>query len=129
MTENELNIRRLRAEGKSYRQIEKELGIAKSLVAYYCSPNARKQCRDRQQKRRVNNPLRKKIEDYCVYIIPFEKQEIKEKRIEKFIYWKYRNFGMVQKGRRIWKNPDFTTDQLMKKIGENPTCYITRRAY
>ena len=30
------DILKLRSEGKSYRQIEKELGCSKSLISYHC---------------------------------------------------------------------------------------------
>ena len=49
------DILKLRSEGKSYRQIEKELGCSKSLISYHCGNG--------NEKKRVSktNSTRKEI--------------------------------------------------------------------
>lgn len=44
------DILRLRAEGKTYRQIQKELGCSKSTIAYHCGEGQKTKTRERTQR-------------------------------------------------------------------------------
>jgi helix-turn-helix protein len=44
----------LRAQGKSYREIEKELGCSKGTIAYHCSDGQKEKTVERAKQRRIN---------------------------------------------------------------------------
>ncbi len=54
------NILRLRAEGKSYREIQKELGCSKSTIAYHCGEGQKAKTRYR------TNGLREEIAKFLI---------------------------------------------------------------
>lgn len=58
------DILRLRDLGKSYNEIAKELGCAKSTVSYYCSPSTRRKLATSQRKRR-NTPKKTRYRSEC----------------------------------------------------------------
>jgi hypothetical protein len=45
-------ILHLRSQGKTYREIQKELGCSKSLISYYVNPNGKTSMLNRQNKNR-----------------------------------------------------------------------------
>lgn len=101
------DILRLRAEGKSYRQIEKELGVSFGVIGYHCKENI-------DQK----TPVLLKIACFNGPIL------IKDKtKAITIVNNKYKDLSMAK--RKQLQEPQFTFDQLMEKIGENPVCYLT----
>ncbi len=56
------NILRLRAEGKSYRYIQKELGCSKATIAYHCGEGQKEKTKERTQ--RVRRQTAYKIREY-----------------------------------------------------------------
>lgn len=114
-------ILKLRKDGKSYRQIYKIVGCAKSLVTYYCSDNQKEKSRIRQARRRNKiHPYQKKIETFCESKKKYIKKYInKYKKIEKIIYTKLWTFSC----RGIYTM--LSVNDVIKKFGENPICYLT----
>jgi predicted restriction endonuclease len=47
-------ILKLRAEGKTYDEIKKEIGCSKSTISYYCSSGQQQKARERNRKNRMN---------------------------------------------------------------------------
>lgn len=126
MAKHKENILRLRAEGKSYRQIEKELGCAKSTVAYHCSENEKDNARKRKA-RIPDIPLRKKIDTWR----QSGKFEVKERqKTQKTNKWrvqtKVRMFQRKDRGDTAPKL-DWTYDDVREKIKDFTSCYLTGR--
>ena len=48
------DILKLRAEGRSYNEIQKLLGCSKSTIAYHCGKGQKDKTKKRQNKRRQN---------------------------------------------------------------------------
>jgi hypothetical protein len=74
-------ILHLRAQGKSYRAIASELGCAKSVVSYHCSPGQKEKLNRRAAVYRVSNLrtilTRKILEFSCVKGAKRRKQHVK----------------------------------------------------
>ncbi len=112
----------LRAEGKSYDQICRELNCSKSIVAYHCSESARKKQSDRQRKLRKENVLLKKVDNF--------KQSKHSKKINQFILQpKQLQWHKVRKyrERKSEKSEEFSYKDVVKKFGEQTICYLTGR--
>jgi CRISPR/Cas system Type II protein with McrA/HNH and RuvC-like nuclease domain len=102
------DILKLRAEGKSYSEIQKILGCSKSTIAYYCGSGQKEKAYDRVKKKR------------------------EDKFLEKVDRFKYRNTKIRDFQRR---NPsgtlnakaekNFSMNEVKEKIGKNPICYLT----
>ncbi len=98
MTKWKDQILELRKQGKSYNQICAELGCSKSTVSYHCGQGQK----EKRYQRQIKN--RKKEHPYKRKIIRF--------------HYKSRKMQQYQK-------PTFSVDDVIKKFGENPKCYLT----
>ena len=106
----------LRAQGKSYREIQQELGCSKGTIAYHCGPGQKQKTRERNQQAH-----------------PFTAKS-----------WRFQQKSKRQSSKRpplqsirvrVWKKVyffqgevqpmQFTVDDVIKKFGETPTCYLT----
>lgn len=96
-------ILKLRAEGKSYKQIKKILGCSLSTISYHCSAGQKKKTRERYSKLLDANPLLKKISYF-------------KTRLERFS--RLKKHGPNTK-------LDFNYKDVIEKFGENPKCYLT----
>ena len=54
----------LRSEGKSYKEIEKELGCSRSTISYHCGSGQKEKAYQRVKKQRVLHPWLKKQEHF-----------------------------------------------------------------
>lgn len=117
----------LRDLGKSYDQIVNELNCAKSTISYYCGDGQREKCRSRSRKSRKDNVLSHKI-----YRFKEQKQSdqksclLKNQKILHILNLKRHNFLKNKNGPVMSK--EFSTKDLLAKIGENPKCYLTNRS-
>lgn len=91
------SILQLRSQGLSYRQIEKELGCSRSLVAYYCNPQVKRNWLDRMKANKESNP---------------------EVALRILLRSKYQFFLRGTK-------PSFTFDEFLSFIGSKNKCYLT----
>jgi len=125
--EKKEKILKLRAEGKTYPEIVKIVGCSKSLVSYYCGNNQRAKTWTRTQRHRKKNPLARKIDNF--------KQAKRRGRSfvakstpQKLFYSGVRRFQCKGGGKHNPKSEmTFTKDDVLKKIGPDPTCYLTGR--
>lgn len=110
----------LRAEGKSYRQIEAELGCAKSTVAHHCSEEQRRKARARGDRLRASNGLVRKVE---VFKRPTKtsKAHPGTSTSEKKTYTKVSRF----QGHVPVAEQEFTFQDVLNKHGNSPVCYLT----
>ncbi len=117
-------IQELRADGKSYREIQKILGCAKSSISYHLSPTYKDTI-----KRRVYKDV-KKLTFICKIDRFLRKGHGKRVVITalgkhtKLLYWKIQRFQRGE-GDKMGKNKTFTTQDALNKIGPAPKCYLT----
>jgi IS30 family transposase len=97
-------ILKLRLEGKTYNQISKILGCAKSTICYHCGEG---------QVRKTNERAKKSF-----------------KNLNRILKRKKDNFSRINGSRNGVGNRVcllFSSEEFKRKIGENPTCYLTGR--
>lgn len=100
-------ILKLRAEGYSYRKIEKKLNCSRSLICYYCGINQKQKTVERTRK------LRK------------TEKGIIRRKISTYLRIKVRNFKRGKRDRKT--NSRINYDAAYKIILQNPVCYLTGR--
>lgn len=118
-------IKKLRSEGKSYREIQKILGCSKSTISYHCSEGQKEKNLARTAKKRSNqHPATRKVEAFKARRALKAKTEHFQCRVS--IDSPLREFG---KPRTSMKNINltFTANDVMNKFGENPKCNLTGR--
>lgn len=100
MTILQQEILRLRGEGKTYTEIQKIMNCSKGTISYNCSQEGKKKTKKRCERyRSEKGALYKKLQGFCY------------------------NYG---KRRRTRKNyPLLNLDEVKKKLGDNPICYLT----
>jgi len=115
----------LKKSGLSYNEIQKKLNCSKGTISYHCGLGQKEKSRNRIQKHRNQNVLKKKIEGFN-YCKRKEKTEIKEKdkRIKEIIKLRIWRFSKMENGK--YKKM-FNEEQLLEKIGKEPRCYLTGR--
>ena len=106
----------LRAEGKSYNQISKILNCSKSVISYHCGNGNEKQ-------RALNYKKNKNTLNKCIM---GKVNTFKSRHVTKAIKNKTSNFKRHSKSvvNNITEG-NFTTQDVIDKIGENPKCYLT----
>jgi hypothetical protein len=116
------DILKLRAEGKSFRQISKELGCSRSLVSYHCG-NGNENLRSRTQ-HKTRNPLCKKVSNFKCRCSRSNYKAISSKLKT------FKRKPSVSSGNpsdtvvnNISKN--YTCKDVIDKLGAEPVCYLT----
>lgn len=113
----------LRDQGRTYNQIVDELGCSKSTVSYHVAADQKSKTYTRNLKNRVANPLVKKLNQFRD---PTRKSEVSVRSsvpVEKALRDKVGDYQKVAKK----YNTEFSTKDLLGKIGEDPTCYLSGR--
>lgn len=110
----------LRSQNKSYNEISKELNCSKATISYYLSKDGKEKNYQRtKKKRQTQSPISKKLETFRT-VKKIKKQQNNHSYTAKIaIYKKLHTFnGDIA-------NNMITEEQLLNKIGPNPTCYLT----
>lgn len=126
-------IKQLKSEGVGFSEIVKKLNCSKATVSYHLSETQKnKAARRNREGRLLRHPFVKKIYDFtdskssvCSY-----KMVTKWKAL---LYHKIRAFSMTNQQRKTHHKDGsttgvycmFTADDVIKKFGENPKCYLT----
>ena len=99
-------IIKLRQEGKTYRNIQQEIGCSLSTIAYYCGENQKEKSRNRQIQLRKNDKyvLSRKVDTYIG-------------RVE--------NNNIAYN--KSYQKRDENHKNILNKLIENPVCYLTGR--
>jgi hypothetical protein len=118
-------ILKLRLEGKSYREIEKILGCAKSTIAYHCSERQKILSKARSiKKRESEHPLVRKIEN-------FKARRALKTKTEKFQCRVSINNPrkIIGKSHCSMKDIDiqFKSKDVINKFGDSPICALSGR--
>jgi 5-methylcytosine-specific restriction endonuclease McrA len=119
------DILKLRAEGKSYRQIQKILGCWHSSITYHCGEGQKEKALLRSYKHIAKHPYITKLHQFL-----YDKRFLKKQRarnlphsndkITKILYIKLKFF---YNGEKIM----LSINDIINKLGENPKCYLTGR--
>lgn len=115
------NILKLRAEGKSYREIAAALGCSKSVISYHCGNGNEKKRTKTQSKNR--NPLCKKVSNFKCRC-PRAKYKLISSKLKTF---KRRSSISGNQSNTIVNNitKNYTCKDVINKIGKSPICYLT----
>ena len=119
------DIFRLRSEGKSYRQIEKELGCSRSTISYHLGDGQKEKHHIRVNRLRTTGAnivktklLRfKSVNKEQTKKLNKRRETVKKALKDKHYDFITRNSKMSQDGFSIQEAIDF--------IGDNPICYLT----
>ncbi len=106
-------ILKLRSEGKTYKQISRELGCSTGTICYHCGEGQVEKNRNKLRKRRKEKVLQIKVER-------FQNKKIRT------LSEKSRSFQR-REGSLLGpiKEYTYTYNELLEKIGSNPKCYLT----
>ena len=116
-------ILELKGQGKSYNIIMKELNCSKGTVAYHLGLGQINKSANRQRTRRNSDKLIQKIERFHNDRPLKSNLPNSSLKVQKIIYLKWHRFH-----RGDISMANFTSEDLRKKIGDNPVCYSTGRA-
>jgi CRISPR/Cas system Type II protein with McrA/HNH and RuvC-like nuclease domain len=97
----------LRAEGKSYDEIQAIVGCSKGNISYHCGQGQKQKTRQRTKTSRGKSTLVRKREQFYCKKSQFARRGLPNK-----------------KGKAL---PLFTLEELREKIGDNYTCYLSGR--
>lgn len=125
MTELERKIQELRSQGKSYRQITKLVGCSSSTVCYYLTPGQKEKFTVlRKRFRAKEHPYKNKVYHFLKrkHVIPNKK--VGDAKTRELIVAKILDFHRTR-STNMTNKTTFTMEDVIKKFGENPVCYIT----
>ena len=103
-------ILKLRFEGKSYREIMKELNCSSSTISYYCSEGQKEKSLNRTKNRQLKNSLIKRTENF------------KQRKLRNGV----RDFQRRNKyGLETSVICNFNHNNILDKFGINTQCYLS----
>lgn len=120
-TSRKESILKLRAEGKSFRQIAKQLGCSKGLISYHCgNGNENNRARSQHKKR---NPLCKKVSNFKCRC-PRANYKAISSKLKTF---KRKSQSSGNQSNTIVNNitKNYTCKDVINKLGKDPVCYLT----
>ncbi len=105
-------IKQLRAEGKSYNQIVKEVGCSKSTVCYHCGEGQKAKNAAATKRLRSAHSIVQRVERF-----KGKKRKNALSKIRDFRRRKGSHFGAV--------THTYTWKDVLERLGPAPVCYIT----
>lgn len=119
-------ILKLRKLGYSYREIEFKLGCSKGTISYHCGDGQKLKCAQRRTKNRSKqHPLVRKIENFHLIEPKKTVPKTNNRTLNKILYQKIVTFSHIHKTKDV--KMLFTVEELLQKIGDNPSCSLTGR--
>lgn len=116
-TKRKEEILKLRELGKTYNEIQDILGCSKSVISYHCGEDKTEKKRVKERNKTAKHKLSRKVSAFKC-------------RIARGVFrGKLKTFKRRNKNRthtivnNLSKN--FSTQDVLNKFGENPTCYLT----
>jgi len=116
----------LRKQGLSYNKIQEILGCSKSTISFHCGCKQKEKKNDRQKKRRLDNCLIQKMESFRNRKYKHITYSLENRDWRDILQIKIRGFSMNRKTKKVKQK--FSLQDLIDKIGDNPTCYLTGRS-
>ena len=126
------DIIRLRNQGLTYEAIVKRLGCSKSTICYHLSKGRKLRQEEYKQKNRTRYLISKSIDNFKAASRnkktnrPYTKPTYDKKSLTNRLVTKIQRF----RGRKPIKelpNCDYGINDVTKKFGKNPKCYLTGR--
>ncbi len=126
------NIHKLRAENKSYGEIEILLGVSRGTISYHCSHTSREKHKKRTNKYRKGvSPILSKIYRFVRYREIGRKNKSMENKLEKVVYRKLYQFLCTRQYKRkhgrkfLMADSPIKVEEVLAKFGKTPKCYLT----
>lgn len=104
----------LREEGKTYSQIKNILGCSKSTISFHCGKGQKEKSAKRKNLSRTIKPFENKL-------LVFKSRSLKGKVRD---FQRNRLNGFFEEGRIN----DFNEEDVLRKLYNNPICYLTGRS-
>lgn len=119
-------ILNLRKQGLSYNDIQQKVKCSKGTISYHCGKDQKIKKNERQQKRRSENCLISKIDNFKCRKHKNIISESDSRYWRDILQIKIREFSMNRKTKT--SKQEFSLKDLIDKIGDNPKCYLTGRS-
>uniref|UniRef100_A0A6M3LK79 Putative homing endonuclease n=1 Tax=viral metagenome TaxID=1070528 RepID=A0A6M3LK79_9ZZZZ len=120
-------ILELRKQGKSYKQISKELDCSTSIVCYHSGKGQKEKYKKRYKKYKLSHPyIPKMIHFINANKALKNKQKTKYKNIRQILRHKIYDFFKNRKT-KMSNQSTFTVEDIIDKFSNNPICYLTGR--
>lgn len=117
-------------KGFSYREIEERLGCSKGSVSYHCGIGQKEKTLNNQRRNRKSDVLKTKVQRFVATKSKYTSSKDQDARaLEKILQVKITQFSLTgkRKDKSVRCKLMFNVKQLIKKLGPNPTCYLTGR--
>lgn len=116
-------ILELKSQGLNQNQIRKLIGCSSATVCYHYTEGQKEKNRERGRKLEAkNHPYKSKLKRFIENKKILEKKQISQLALEKVLLRKINLFNRKRNGNDMNK---ITLDEVKKKLGENPRCYLT----
>lgn len=113
----------LKSQGLTYDEISAKLTCSKGTISYHLRPDLRNKSVERRRKSRlISHPLERKVENFRLNVRPVPKRQ-STCTVAKSRNNKVSNF--TRRGRKGLPAERFTFTDVVAKVGERPTCYLT----
>lgn len=117
-TKRKEDILKLRSQGKTYSEIQEELGCSKSTISYHCGENKTEKERVKKRNKTNGHKLSRKVSAF------------KSRITRNTFRGKIKTFKKRKRDRRTHAyvnniSENFTVKDVLEKFGDNPVCYLT----
>ena len=122
-------ILKLRADGKTYKEICDELGCSKSTVGYHCGEGQKEKNQQRQRALRKENVLLKKVDNFkhpSANRHNRRKENVNSNSV-KLMRHKADDFQRRDGNKLGERNIEFSYHDILEIYGEQTECYLTGR--
>ena len=114
-------ILELRSQGKSYKEISETLNCSRGSISYHCGDGQKNKSKLRQRKnKKVRHPYYNKLHCFKGKRRQFQKNTITKNKLNQVLVYKIYTFR-----RNNLMSNEITLEEILNKLGENPTCYLT----
>lgn len=120
------DILELRSQGKSYNDICQILNCSKGLVGYHCGEGqkAKTQLRRARGRKQLRQIISSRIERFSARHSS-EWKYSSTTTFKKMMKARLEGFSKMSKMSKEYVKPEFSVEDLIKKIGDSPVCYIS----
>ena len=117
-TKRKEDILKLRSQGKTYSEIQEELGCSKSTISYHCGENKTEKERVKKRNQTNQHKLSKKVS-------AFKSRVTRNTFRGKIKTFKKRKRYSATHAYVNNISENFTVKDVLEKFGDNPVCYLT----
>ncbi len=123
------HILKMRAEGKTYKEICETIGCSKATVSYHCGEGQKEKYLENQRKLRKENVLLKKVDSFKRPSANRRnrRNEIIAAKGNKLLRHKADDFQRKKGSKYCERNIEFNYHNVLSIYGEQTKCYLTGR--